>query len=71
MAKRPPDAFDEFIAKAARESFSLTAMAFQDVWTVDLERLKGCCVHIFNPPNRFVPFCAMNLTSADGQPLYR
>jgi uncharacterized radical SAM superfamily Fe-S cluster-containing enzyme len=71
MAKRPPDAFDEFIAQAARESFSLTAMAFQDVWTVDLARLRGCCVHVFNPPDRFVPFCAMNLTSADGRALYR
>ncbi|MDR2302110.1 MAG: radical SAM protein [Deltaproteobacteria bacterium] len=68
---RPPDAFDEFLAQAARESFSLTAMAFQDVWTVDLARLRGCCVHVFDPPDRFVPLCAMNLTSANGRPLYR
>lgn len=69
----PPalDAFDEFLAKARRETFSITCMAFQDAWTVDLERLRGCCVHIFRPPDRFIPFCACNLTSADGQPLYR
>ncbi|MDR1309013.1 MAG: radical SAM protein, partial [Deltaproteobacteria bacterium] len=71
MARRAPDAFDEFIDRAARESFSLTAMAFQDAWTVDLARLRGCCVHVFSPPDRFVPFCAMNLTSALGKPLYR
>jgi uncharacterized radical SAM superfamily Fe-S cluster-containing enzyme len=71
MAKKAPDAFDEFISQAAKASFSLTAMAFQDVWTVDLARLRGCCVHVFNYPDRFVPFCAMNLTSATGEPLYR
>jgi uncharacterized radical SAM superfamily Fe-S cluster-containing enzyme len=71
MAARKPDAFDEFIQKAARESFSLTAMAFQDAWTMDLARLRGCCVHVFLPPDRFVPFCAMNLTSADDRALYR
>jgi uncharacterized radical SAM superfamily Fe-S cluster-containing enzyme len=65
------DAFDEFLENAARETFSLTAMFFQDAWSIDLERLEGCCVHIFAPPDRFVPFCAMNLTSADGQALHR
>jgi uncharacterized radical SAM superfamily Fe-S cluster-containing enzyme len=65
------DAFDQFLEQAARQTFSLTAMFFQDAWSMDLERLKGCCVHVFDPPDRFVPFCAMNLTSADGRPLYR
>ena len=72
MAKTPVrDGFDEFLAQARQQTFSVTAMAFQDVWTVDLERLRGCCVHIFRPPNRFIPFCACNLTSTGGQPLYR
>lgn len=66
-----PDAFDEFLAKARRETFSVTCMAFQDAWTADLARLRGCCVHVFRPPQQFIPFCAMNLTSADGRPLYR
>jgi uncharacterized radical SAM superfamily Fe-S cluster-containing enzyme len=70
-AARPKDAFDEFLEKAARESFSLTAMAFQDAWTADLARLRGCCVHVFSPPGRYVPFCAMNLTTAGGRGLYR
>jgi uncharacterized radical SAM superfamily Fe-S cluster-containing enzyme len=71
MAPKKLDAFDEFIEKAARESFSLTAMAFQDVWTMDLARVKGCCVHVFSPPDKFIPFCAMNLTSSQGKALYR
>lgn len=75
MAAQPApsalDAFDEFLARARRETFSITCMAFQDAWTVDLERLRGCCVHIFRPPDRFIPFCACNLTSAEGRPLYR
>ena len=66
-----PDAFDEFLAQARRETFSITSMAFQDAWTADLARLKGCCVHVFRAPDQFIPFCAMNLTAADGRPLYR
>ncbi|UQZ88431.1 radical SAM protein [Deltaproteobacteria bacterium Smac51] len=65
------NAFDEFIAKARQEVFSLTCMAFQDVWTADLARLRGCCVHVFSPPDKLMPFCAFNLTSADGRPLHR
>ncbi len=68
---KPADAFDQFLAQVRAETFSLTCMAFQDAWTMDLERLRGCCVHIFRPPDRFVPFCACNLTSADGRSLYR
>ncbi len=74
MAGQPArtlDALDEFLEKARRETFSVTCMAFQDAWTVDLERLRGCCVHVFRPPNRMIPFCACNLTSAEGRPLYR
>ncbi len=65
------DAFDRFIAKARSRTFSITCMAFQDAWTADLERLQGCCVHVFAPPGRLIPFCAYNLTSADGVPLHR
>jgi uncharacterized radical SAM superfamily Fe-S cluster-containing enzyme len=63
--------FDRFIAEARAQSFSLTCMAFQDARTVDLERLRGCCVHVFSPPARLIPFCSYNLTSTEGVPLYR
>jgi hypothetical protein len=46
-------------------------MAFQDVWNLDLERLRGCCIHIVSPEGKLIPFCAYNLTSNQGEPLYR
>lgn len=67
----PQDDFDRFLARARTHTFSLSAMAFQDVWNLDLERLRGCCIHIVSPQGNLVPFCAYNLTSNLGQPLYR
>ncbi|MDR1394638.1 MAG: radical SAM protein [Deltaproteobacteria bacterium] len=71
MARKKPLTLDDFLAQAKRETFSVTGMAFQDAGNMDLARLKGCCVHIFRPPDRLIPFCAMNLTSAQGRSLYR
>ena len=68
---KPQDDFDRFLARARTHTFSLSAMAFQDVWNLDLERLRGCCIHIVSPQGNLVPFCAYNLTSNLGQPLYR
>ncbi len=65
------DAFDAFLAKARASTFSVTCMAFQDARTADLERLRQCCVHVFAPPDRLVPFCSYNLTALDGTPLHR
>jgi len=65
------DAFDAFIAKAKNNVFSITCMAFQDALNIDLERLQGCCVHVYAENNKLIPFCAYNLTSLDNIPLYR
>lgn len=65
------DAFDEFLERAQKESFSITCMAFQDARNLELERLRNCCVQVFRPPDALIPFCAMNLSAADGRPLYR
>lgn len=46
---------------------TISGMQFQDVWNIDLQRLKGCCVHVVTPDCRFVPLCAYYLTSASGQ----
>jgi uncharacterized radical SAM superfamily Fe-S cluster-containing enzyme len=46
-------------------------MAFQDAWTLDLERLRDCCIHIAGRDGRLVPFCAYNLTDRQGRSLYR
>lgn len=66
----PKGDFDLFLEQA-RATFTVSAMAFQDAWTLDLERLQGCCIHVISPDGRLVPFCAWNLTAADGTPLHR
>jgi 7,8-dihydro-6-hydroxymethylpterin dimethyltransferase len=65
------DALDLFLENHHKNTFAVSAMAFQDVWNLDLERVQGCCIHVVSPDNRLIPFCLYNLTSAKGQPLYR
>ncbi|MGI6657572.1 MAG: radical SAM (seleno)protein TrsS [Desulfobulbus sp.] len=65
------DDLDRFLQRARTHTFSISAMAFQDVWNLDLERLRGCCIHVVAPDGKLIPFCAYNLTSATGVPLYR
>ena len=65
------NSFDAFIARHRAMVFSVTCMAFQDAWNLDLQRLQGCCIHIYAKPDRLVPFCAYNLTDSSGKPLYR
>ena len=64
------EAFDAFLASRAR-TLGLSGMAFQDAWTLDLERLRQCHIHVAASDRRVIPFCAYNLTSADGRSLYR
>lgn len=63
--------WDTFIERARTHSFSISGMAFQDAWNLDLERLKDCCIHVFSPKGKLVPFCAYNLTDRQGRSLYR
>ena len=67
----PVLSLDDFLLYARQNTFSVSAMAFQDVWNLDLERLRDCCIHVMKPNGELVPFCAYNLTSADGRRLYR
>jgi uncharacterized radical SAM superfamily Fe-S cluster-containing enzyme len=62
--------FDAFLAQRGH-GFSISGMAFQDAWTLDLERLRECFIHVVSPDRRVVPFCAYNLTSVSGDALYR
>jgi hypothetical protein len=62
---------DGFIERARSHTLSVSAMAFQDAWTLDLDRLRDCCIHVWDPAHGLVPFCAYNLTAADGTALYR
>lgn len=62
--------FDRFLANK-KISFCISAMAFQDAWNIDLERLRECFLHVLSPQQKLVPLCAYNLTGALGQTLYR
>jgi len=52
---------DTFLARVRSHGFTVTAMAFQDAGTLDLERLRRCSLHVFDD-GRLVPFCARYLT---------
>ena len=66
------DDFDRFLARAGlARRFTVSGMAFQDALTLDLERVRGCCIHVVSPEGLLVPFCLYNLTALDGTPLYR
>lgn len=64
------DSFDAFLA-ARGESLCISGMVFQDAWTLDLERLRQCYIHVVSPDRRLVPLCAYNLSSASGTALHR
>lgn len=63
--------FTELLEKIETNRFSISAMGFQDVWNLDMERLKDCCIHVISKEGDLIPFCAYNLTSQDGKNLYR
>ena len=65
------DGLARFIQRSHTHMFSVSGMAFQDAWNIDLERLKGCCIHSVAPDGRLIPFCAYNLTGENHMGLYR
>jgi uncharacterized radical SAM superfamily Fe-S cluster-containing enzyme len=68
------DSLDAFIREAERrerETLAISGMAFQDAWTVDLDRLARCYIHVVGPGGELIPFCSYNLTSREGRPLHR
>ena len=62
---------DTFLERGANYSFSLSAMAFQDAWNLDIDRLRDCCISVMSPEGQLIPFCAYNLTGGTGEKLYR
>lgn len=67
----PEDDLTKFIRMAKTHTFSISAMAFQDSWSMNLERLQGCCIHVAQPDGRLIPFCSFNLTARNGRSLHR
>jgi hypothetical protein len=66
-----PMSLNAFIDRARSHTFSVSAMAFQDAWTLTLDRVRDCCIHVMAPNGKRIPFCLYNLTAADGRRLYR
>ncbi|MFZ2257620.1 MAG: radical SAM (seleno)protein TrsS [Clostridiaceae bacterium] len=62
---------DDFLWLKQVRTLAISGMAFQDAWTIDLERLRRCHVHVVSPDANLVPFCAYNLTDQAGRSLYR
>lgn len=66
------EGLDMYIKRIRDYGFSITGMAFQDAWSIDLKRLQACSVHVYDGRRKkLVPFCAYNLTNRDGRSLYR
>ncbi len=65
------DSLDAFLERVEKYSLCVSGMAFQDAWNIDLERLRECFIHVVSRDKKIIPFCAFNLTGADGKSLYR
>ncbi|MEW5914492.1 MAG: radical SAM (seleno)protein TrsS [Thermodesulfobacteriota bacterium] len=63
--------WEEHLARLQAQTLSISGMAFQDAWSLDLERLRDCCIHVVHPDGRLIPFCAYNLTDRQGRSHYR
>ncbi|WP_158240559.1 radical SAM (seleno)protein TrsS [Telmatospirillum siberiense] len=64
------DSLDAFLASRKR-TLCISGMAFQDAWTLDLDRLRQCYIHVATPDQRLVPLCAFNLSGMNGETIYR
>lgn len=60
----------KFVKRLKEYTLTITGMGFQDVWNIDIKRLKGCCVHVISG-SQAVPLCAFHLTSSSGKRLYK
>ena len=60
-----------FVSRAKTHYLTVSAMAFQDVWTGETDRWERCCIHVVTLDGKLIPFCLFNVTSNDGTTLYR
>jgi len=50
----------EHAARFHRNTLFVGVMHFQDLYNIDLERIKKCGVHYSTPDGRIIPFCTYN-----------
>ena len=48
---------EQFELRAKSHGFTITAMAFQDVATLDIDRLRQCSLHVYDK-GKHIPFCS-------------
>lgn len=66
-----PGSWEELLQRAGKYYLTVSTMAFQDVWNIELERVLDCCIYEVTPDKRLIPFCLFNVTSLGGETLYR
>ena len=54
--------FDTFLYRLRQMSLTLSAMAFQDAFNLNIERLHRCSLHVYDN-GRILPFCAKYITT--------
>lgn len=64
---------DDFLERIEQYTLAVSCMTFMDAWNLDLDRLRECYIHMISQKEKMdlVPFCAYNMTAADGRTLYR
>lgn len=60
-----------FMKRLRDYTLTVSGMGFQDVFNIDLKRLKGCCVQVISNDEKAIPLCAFHLTSVNGERLYK
>ncbi|MFH2044450.1 MAG: radical SAM (seleno)protein TrsS [Pseudomonadota bacterium] len=68
--KTPNGPFNNFHERIQTHYLSISGMPFMDAWTIDLKRLKGCCIHVITTDKRLIPFCSYYLTGSHGDSLH-
>jgi 7,8-dihydro-6-hydroxymethylpterin dimethyltransferase len=61
---------DDLLDQMLFNNLTITCMPFQDVWNLDIDRLRACCGHLVTQDRRIIPFCAYYLTNVNGERLY-
>ena len=62
---------DTFLQQTVENTFTVSGMVFQDAYNLDLDRLRRCYICEVDTQKGMIPFCAYNLTDANGKALYR
>jgi uncharacterized radical SAM superfamily Fe-S cluster-containing enzyme len=50
---------------------TISSLLYQDMWTVDTDRLTGCCIPTVTPDGKLRPRGLFKINSVHGKTLYR